>query len=500
MADSASQGPALFLRTTGYSRWWPWLLALLLVAVLLAACGKDAIRAEPTEVAPTATPTPTPRPLGRFPEYQIEARLDPAMRQVTGYQVLLFPNHTGQVLEELVFRLYPNLPQYGGQMTVGDVRVDGEVVATSLRAEGTSLAVALPHPLAPETGVEVKLAYQVEIPVKEAGYALFAVSQGVWSVPDAYPLLAVYDGTAWHEDVAPSHGDAVFADAALYDVTLAIPQELTVAATGIVVDEGVTQDGARRYRVTGGPFREFTWLASADYQVVETMVDDIRLCSYYLPGDQAAGETALGVSAAALRVYQESYGEYPFDHMDVVEAPLLHFGMEYTGLNLIGIDLYRSHQTELEDRVVHEIAHQWWYAQVGNDQVNAPWLDEGLAEYSMAVYYGKVLGEAQANTLVNQRWLVPYQVAVENDYDAVVNQPSSAFTWEYEVIVYAKAALFFDALRQELGDPLFFDVLRAYVDRYRWSVANPEDFLAVAESVSGRDLDELYARWILSTH
>ena len=52
------------------------------------------------------------------------------------------------------------------------------------------------------------------------------------------------------------------------------------------------------------------------------------------------------------------------------------------------------------------------------------------------------------NTLINQRWLVPYQVAVENEYDAIVNQPSAAFSWEYEVIVYGKAALFFDALRQ----------------------------------------------------
>jgi hypothetical protein len=421
------------------------------------------------------------------------------MRLLTGYQVVYFPNHTGQVLDELVFRLYPNLPQNGGQMTVGDVRVDGESAGTALRAEDTSLAIALPQPLAPETAIEIELAYQVEIPIKESGYTLFAFSQGIWSVPDGYPLLAVYDGTGWHEDVSPPHGDAVFAEAALYDVTLTIPQELVLVATGTALDEVVTQDGARRYRVTGGPLREFTWLASADYQVVEMTVDDTHVRSYYLPGDQAAGETALNVAAAALRVYEDSYGAYPFDQMDVVAAPLLHFGMEYSGLNLIGIDLYRSYQAELEDRVVHEIAHQWWYAQVGNDQVNAPWLDEGLAEYSMAVYYGQVLGEAQANTLVNQRWLVPYQVAVENGYDAVVNQPTSAFSWEYEVMVYAKAALFFDALRQELGDPVFFDVLRAYADRYRWSVAHPEDFLGVAEAVSGLDLDELYTRWILST-
>ncbi|MFN2244753.1 MAG: M1 family aminopeptidase, partial [Anaerolineae bacterium] len=155
-------------------------------------------------------------------------------------------------------------------------------------------------------------------------------------------------------------------------------------------------------------------------------------------------------------------------------------------------------RADLEDRVVHEIAHQWWYAQVGNDQVNTPWLDEGLAEYSMAIYYEQVFGEARANTLVNQRWLVPYQVAVENQYDAVVNQPSSAFAWEYEVIVYAKAALFFHAVHQEVGDETFRAILREYVDRFRWGIATPDDFLDVAEAVSGRDLDAVYNRWILS--
>ena len=148
--------------------------------------------------------------------------------------------------------------------------------------------------------------------------------------------------------------------------------------------------------------------------------------------------------------------------------------------------------------MVHEIAHQWWYAQVGNDQVNTPWLDEGLAEYSMSIYYQHVYGEARTNTLVNQRWLVPYQVAVENEYDAVVNQPSSAFFgWQYEVIVYAKAALFFNALHQEVGDDTFKEIMHQYVSQFRWGIATPDDFMGVAESVSGHDLDALYNHWIL---
>jgi hypothetical protein len=487
------------------TRW----LCLLLPAVLLGtlvACsplGADPASGsilpdEPTLPPPTVIGVPTAVEVSPFSEYRIVMTLDTTGQRLDGKQRVTFPNHTGVDLDEIVFRLYPNLPQYGGAMSVASVWVDGERSSSSLRADDTSLVISLGRPLAPESSVTIEMAYDIEIPVKESDYSLFGNDQGIWSLPDAYPLLAVHDGAGWREDIAPAHGDAVFADAALYDVTLTLPPTQTLVTTGSVLSETLDLNGRQSYRIRGGPLREFAFLASDQYQMAETTAYGTVLRSYYLQGDDAAGQATLNIAAAALRSYEDAFGPYPFDEMIVAEGPLLYYGMEYPGLNLIGAHLYREQRAELENRVVHEIAHQWWYAQVGNDQVNTPWLDEGLAEYSMVFYYEQVFGEARANTLVNQRWLVPYQVAVENEYDAVVNQPSSAFTWEYEVIVYAKAALFFHALRQEVGDETFRAIMLEYVGQFRWGIATPDDFLDVAESVSGRDLDLLYNRWILS--
>jgi hypothetical protein len=483
------------------------LAVLMLLAAIVAACSSRApgetsdslAAADDPQSSPTATAVPTVRPVSPFPQYRLNLVLEAESRRLVGRQQVTVPNHTGVDLEELVFRLYPNLPQYGGRMSVGDVWVDGERGTSELRAENTSLAVPLARPLAPETELDVELAFEVAIPEPpQPEYTLFGISQGIWSVPDGYALLAVHDGSTWREDISPPHGDAVFAEAALYDVTLTLPGDLTLAATGAVVSETARTDALRTVRIVGGPLREFAWLGSANYRVAETMAQGTRLRSYFLQGDDAAGHKALDIAVAALQSYKEAFGPYPYAEMIVAEAPLLHYGMEYPGLNLIGVDLYRDPAAQLEDRVVHEVAHQWWYAQVGNDQVNTPWLDEGLAEYSMAIYYRQAYGEERANTLVNQRWLVPYQVAIENEYDAVVDQPSAAFTWEYEVIVYGKAALFFDAMHRELGDETFRLVLHAYADRYRWKIATPEDLMEVAGSVSGQDLDGLYDRWILS--
>ncbi len=487
------------------SRWHCVLLVTALLGILTACSAGLADPApentpldQPTLPPPTVVGVPTAEKVNPFPEYHLTLTLKAGERRLAGKQRVTVPNHTGVDLSEIVFRLYPNLPQYGGRLVVGPVWIDGEPSIPSLRAEDTSLVIPLDRPLAPETSATLELAFEVEIPLKESGYTLFGYSQGIWSVPDGYPLLAVHDGSRWHEDIAPPHGDAVFADAAQYEVNLTLPPTLTLVATGSVVSHAPAEEGQRTYRILGGPLREFAWLASEDYRVAEATAYGTLLRSYYLPGDEASGQAALNVAAAALRAYEDAFGPYPFAEMIVAEAPLLYYGMEFPNLHLIGLDLYREFRGQLEDRVVHEIAHQWWYAQVGNDQVNTPWLDEGLAEYSMAIYYLQVFGEAHANTLVNQRWLVPYQIAVEDGYDAVVNQPYSAFGWEYEVIVYEKAALFFDALHQELGDETFRAVLQEYVDQYRWRVATPDDFLRVAESVSGRDLDALYSRWILS--
>jgi aminopeptidase N len=66
----------------------------------------------------------------------------------------------------------------------------------------------------------------------------------------------------------------------------------------------------------------------------------------------------------------------------------------------------------------------------------------------------------------------------------------------YELLTYAKAALFFDTLRGWLGDEMYGQVMRAYVDTYRWRIATPQHFLGLAQSLSGVDLNSLAEQWL----
>ncbi len=310
---------------------WLQLVFCLTLGALLVSCSRSPaepspLPPSPSPMPPTPQPTATPAPqVGLRSEYRLALSLDPTNRRLVGQQQVTFPNHTGQDLPEIVFRLYPNLPQYGGRIDVGAAWVDGQQSAASLRTEDTSLVVPLPRPLKPGSSVVVVLDFEVQIPEKEPGYALFGFSQGIWSLPDAYPLLAVHDGSIWHEDLAPADfGDAVFADAAHYDVTLTLPPALTLITTGSVVDDTLDAAGQRLVHIVDGPLREFAFLASADYLLAETVADGITLRSYYLPGDEAAGQETLTIAAAALQAYEDAFGPYPFAGMTVAEAPLLH--------------------------------------------------------------------------------------------------------------------------------------------------------------------------------
>ncbi len=440
-------------------------------------------------------------------QYFIDVEVDTATRTLQGHQVVRVTNPSDQLWYDVYFRLFPNLPQLAGDIEVSDVTVNGQAAPYTYAADRSALRVNLSEPLAPDGAVRVEFDYAVAYPAPTSDYVLFGEKAGIVNLPVAYPLLAVFDNNAvvsqtlppWNLDAPAAFGDLAFSQAALYQVTATIPASYTVIATGTPLDRQDNQDGTNTWRWVSGPIREFMMTMGTDYQVRSTQAYSTTVNSYFLPGDEAAGEKALAYAAAALRVYQDLFGRYPYPHMDIVASPLAYRGMEYPGLHLLGVDLYRDRQQDLEFLIAHEVAHQWWYNLVGSDPVRLPWLDEGLAEYSTYLYEEAVHGKAAADTLLTTRWQTPVDYARRNGLDVPLNQPASEFgPGSYETMVYAKAALFFHAVRQVVGDDAFFRILRAYVARYRFAEADPAAFIGLAEQMSGKSLQDVYREWVLT--
>ncbi len=431
--------------------------------------------------------------LAAMPRYSITVKIDPPAETYTGTLEVAIPITGTAPRNDLYFRLYPNLPQFGGGLEVRGARVNDLVINYGYEADGTALHLVLPKPLPLGKDAHVWMSFVGKTQQRKAGaYTIFGASEGVLSLTNFYPILAGRRGDTWALDVASPLGDVGFHDAALYRVEATIPADQIVAATGVTITEAV-RDGWATRRYVHGPAREFTFMISPRFQVLALDAYGATVRSYFLPEDADAGRAALYDAVAAVQIYTDQFGPYPYREMAVVEAPLT----EFPAMSLIGSQVYNKYRQDLENLVVHEVAHQWWYNQVGSDQTRNPWLDEGLAEWTMYAYYLGRYGFYAAERLREQRWQIPIRYAVQTGADRPIGLPVKTYGRDdYERTVYAKGALFFATLRDEIGEEAFQKLLRAYLERYRWRIATPADFQALTNEIAGQDLSAFFDRWI----
>jgi aminopeptidase N len=444
-------------------------------------------------------------------QYTIDLTIDNDPVTFEGHARVDVTNSVGKTLDSLFFRLLPNAGQsYGnGWLKVLQTQVDGQLVETGLSVDDTALRVDLPQGLTPGERTQVEFDFQGRVPVDFGGgqtpdaYGIYNFSQGVLALSGWYPILAVYDENGWHLDPVSPLGDSVFSQTALYTVDITLPAEQILIATGVEV--GRVQSGDQiKYRLVSGPTRDFFIAASHEFQKVSQTVDGTRINAYFLPGYATAGAAGLSTTASSLGDYNQRFGKYPFSELDVVQAPLRNaLGVEYPGVVLIGAGLYdKPDDPSFTVTIAHEVAHQWWYNVVGNDVFAEPWLDEGLTTYSSGVYYQDEFGEGAYRGLVSF-WQGRYDTLVQDGKDDVVTQALKHFESlsdprVYGGVVYTKAALFFKALRQEIGDQAFFTALQAYYRLNQYQVATGDDLLADFEDAAGQQLDGLYDQWLYS--
>lgn len=200
----------------------------------------------------------------------------------------------------------------------------------------------------------------------------------------------------------------------------------------------------------------------------------------------------------ALRAFNARFGAYPLAELEIVQGAMTQFlGMEYPGVVLIEQELYESNGRGLETTVAHELAHQWWYSQVGSDAQGEPWLDEGLASYSQVLYY-EATGDTRQALAELDGFRNTYRQARSSRRDAPLGSPPQNLAGIYVPIVYAKGGLFFHALRGQIGEEAFGRFLQGYYAAGRYGEVSGPDLLRAAENACGCELDPLYRDWVLT--
>lgn len=431
--------------------------------------------------------------------YQVAISVTDDPVHVEGVERVQFANQTGDTLDEIVFRLYSNALTPQDTLFIRTVEVNDEGVDVVLDVNNTALVVPLAKSLAPEESVEITLTFTLELPPGEqVGWGRLADTQ-VIVLSSFLPMLSVYEADGWWMEWPDDTGDPAYSVVALWDVLLEAPADLKVAATGTQTGEPEsTGSGTLQYHFVTGPVRDYSIALSQEFELTTGTQDGITINIWSLPGDEPVDREALDITAQAVKVFDEQFGAYPFNELDVVEASIDAAGIEYPGLIYIAEGVWDNSDNSYFGWVlVHETAHQWWYSMVGNNQVEAPWLDEGLTEYSVEVYYRET-GGAQAGHIIRQ----VYQDELDNYLDAgyerePVGLPAETYDgYEYRVFVYSAGALFYSYLADEYGEEAVIGFLQDYFSHFRYDLVENEELQQLVAERFGDEAGEFFTDWV----
>ena len=198
----------------------------------------------------------------------------------------------------------------------------------------------------------------------------------------------------------------------------------------------------------------------------------------------------LGRQGEMIAHFEELFGPYPFAEYGIAVVNGLPAALENQSLSIFGRPVLDAEGGALfEDFLVHELAHQWFGDHVSLAAWQDMWLNEGFATYAEWLWVEHELGRDAMERSIEEerrRWAEGATIAP--------GAPSTNQIFAGEV--YRVGGMTLHALRLTIGDEAFFDTLRSYVARYGGANATTDDFIAVAEEVSGQDLTELFESWL----
>jgi hypothetical protein len=527
----------------------PWATALLLAlaarpAVALTSAERDLLRGslrdgEAAKVEAALGPTG----LDGLPFLTLELALDLTLRTVKGHARIDWPNDTGSALLELPLRIAAN-GAGPPLVTTSNVRAsvrDAPLALARVRREGGGiLRVTLPAAAPPGTRIVLALDLEGRLPDLPAGatdpaqagatllgsggapdpdgrqYGTWACADDICTLTGFAPAVPAFIGGEFDLAAGSGVGDATYSEPMNALFAVETSPGVTLAATGREVGRVSAGEGRRRTTFAIAAAREIGVVASDRFVVDEELVDGVRVRSLSLADDRESGRRVLKVAAGALRTFDKALGRYPWATLDVSEAGLTGGagGLELPSMALGASGFYRQQggglmglmdplmTVEILDFVTrHEVAHQWWHAQVGSHAQRHPYVDEPLAQWSALLATRRTAGKAVAQRARDMQVALNFQaLQLFGLRDGKVARPASTFksSVEYAALVYGKAPLFYEALAGEIGETALLSALRAVAAKWRFKRLAPEDLRDVLLRSSGgrrAQVEALWRRW-----
>lgn len=494
--------------------------------------------------------------------FEIKVTLNDIDQTLDAFETITYTNSSPDTLKFIWFHIWPNAYKndktaFSEQMLRNgrtdfyfsnktqrgyinrlDFKIDGLTAETEDHPQYIDVVkVLLPIPLAPGKTITITTPFHVQLPYNfsRGGHLEHSYQLTQW-----FPKPAVYDRKGWHEMPYLDQGE-FYSEFGNYDVTITLPKDFVVAATGDLQNEDelawlkekakqplesqkekVKSQNAKGKKPAPAKKKptnakrpttnnqqlatqkttetktlhyiqhnviDFALFANKNFIVRNDTLQlqsgrVINVWAFYLKSQANNWTNSIRFIKEAIVKHSQWLGEYPFNVVSAVQEDVVtksYGGMEYPTITMIAP---ADDALTVEETIFHEVGHNWLQGILATNERTYAWMDEGFN-----TYYDRRTGRPDDLSALEL-------ASVEGiKQDQPINIPADQFTeLNYGLITYYKTGEWMKALEQKLGTAMFDSCMHEYYRQWQFKHPQPEDFKNVVEKTSGQSIDDLWAK------
>jgi len=421
-------------------------------------------------------------------------------------------------------------PDEIGYQKIISLKMNG--VAQPFKYHETILEVNLTKSILPKSKVIFDMEFEAQIPVQVRRSGRDNSNTGVrYSMSQWYPKVCEYDKAGWHPN--PYIAREFYGVWGDFDVSIKIDKDYKLGGTGMLVNANEigwgydkpgtelkpTSASKRTWHFVGTNIHDFVWAADPDYRHLVRKVPNgpvLNVIYNYKPNDtpsDSAWEKVADAAVTALPFIEKNFGKYPYPQYSFIHGG--DGGMEYPMATLLsGPSLGTA---------FHEWMHSWFQMMLGTNESLYGWMDEGFTSYaedlvmknydkssSLQGYRDRLTVRPDNKNLKEVIEILPedHSSAYEGYYflaKSGLEEPLSTHAdhfnsnFAYGIASYSKGQIFMEQLGYIVGSAVRDKILLAYYDQWKFRHPDADNFIKIAENVSGLQLDWYKEYWVNST-
>lgn len=381
--------------------------------------------------------------IGLSATYDVSANLQWSNRRLIVNSTATVKNTTSSSVTDLTFNL---VPAKIGNINMNGVTVNGSAARADV--DNMNVIVHLNSALAPNASANVTIRYAARFNSTNPNRK--------WLFAERHGIVTAYRWIPWlsnrYKFKTPLFGDAFTTqNATRVDVSI------TADRSGIIIAAPGTRTSVsgNTQKFVAFNVRDWNFSASPKYHVGTEMHGGVKFEYYTINQPQS---TFAKYAKQAFDKYVPLLGAYPYDKLFVAETSP-GFAMESPQGFWIP-DSYKA--KDVSFAVIHEVAHQWFYAAVGSDQATQPFADEAVAEMLTRLITGN-----------------------RSSHCATANLDGSVYSYTsdcYYEVIYIQGTNYLNAYRRRVGDANFWQGMRAYIAKYKWQMGGTKELLQTLDA------------------